>query len=322
MWSYQPAALNAAVAVAWLTDASPNDATTTASSGHRVPAPRSAGARLIPNADHVDPSMFGAVPLELYIQTKEKRYLDIGKPIADRQFQPLPPERLARLSRDSQPYYAESIAAKLSPQTRYWVDDMFMINILQTQAFRATGDRVYLDNAARQSVAYLDKLQQPSGLFYHALDVPFYWGRGCGWFAVGMADLLRFLPANHPSHARILAGYRKMMATLLATQGPDGMWRQLVDRPESWAESSGTAMFTYGMIVGAKAGWLDARYAEAARKGWLALCARIDANADLHDICEGTNKKNDYQYYIDRKRNVGDLHGQAPVLWCASALLA
>lgn len=278
--------------------------------------------RFLPTADHVDPSMFGAVPLELYIQTKDKRYLDIGKAIADRQFAPLSPERLARLSPDSKPFYEESIAAGLTPQTRYWVDDMYMINVLQVQAFRATGDRKYLDNAARVSVAYLDRLQQPNGLFYHAPDVPFYWGRGNGWFAVGMAELLRDLPASHPSHARILAGYRKMMATLLATQGPDGLWRQLVDRPESWPETSGTAMFTFGMIVGAKKGWLDRRYAEAARKGWLGLCSKIDANADIHDVCQGTNKKNDYQYYMDRKRNIGDLHGQAPVLWCASALLA
>ena len=42
---------------------------------------------------------------------------------------------------------------------------------------------------------------------------------------------------------------------------------------------------------------------------------------DITEVCEGTNKKNDRQYYLDRKRNIGDLHGQAPVLWCATALL-
>ena len=44
-------------------------------------------------------------------------------------------------------------------------------------------------------------------------------------------------------------------------------------------------------------------------------------NNDISDVCEGTNKKNDRQYYLDRKKNIGDLHGQAPVLWCATALL-
>lgn len=278
-------------------------------------------AHLLPTADHVDPSMFGAVPLELYMQTRDPRYLAIGIAIADRQWQPLTPERWAAMKPEERATGLEAAKKGLSPQTRFWIDDMYMIPILQVQAYRATGRTVYLDRAAREMVAYLDRLQQPNGLFFHAPDVPFYWGRGNGWYAAGMAELLRALPATHPNRARILAGYRTMMATLLAAQGSDGMWRQLIDRPESWAESSGTGMFTFAMIVGSRNGWLDAAYADAARRGWLALCARIDANGDLRDVCEGTNKKNDYQYYLDRKRNTGDLHGQAPVLWCATALL-
>jgi hypothetical protein len=45
------------------------------------------------------------------------------------------------------------------------------------------------------------------------------------------------------------------------------------------------------------------------------------ANGDIRDVCEGTNKNNDLQYYLDRKRLTGDLHGEAPVLWSATALL-
>jgi rhamnogalacturonyl hydrolase YesR len=47
--------------------------------------------------------------------------------------------------------------------------------------------------------AYLDKLQQPSGLFYHAPDVPFYWARGDGWVAAGMAGILAICPRVIPS---------------------------------------------------------------------------------------------------------------------------
>jgi rhamnogalacturonyl hydrolase YesR len=279
-------------------------------------------SNLVPTANHVDPSMFGAVPLELYIETKDKRYLDMGKAIADRQWAP-PPAGWppATMRPEDKALSDEAVAKGLSSQTRFWIDDMWMITILEVQAFRAIGDAVYLDRAAREMAAYLDRLQQPNGLFFHAPDVPFYWGRGNGWFAAGMAELLRDLPKSHPSHARIVEGYTKMMKTLLATQGDNGLWRQLIDKPESWPETSGSAMFTFAMITGAKNGWLDKKYADAARKGWLGLCASIDENAEIHEVCEGTNKKNDYQYYIDRKRNVGDLHGQAPILWCASAFL-
>jgi rhamnogalacturonyl hydrolase YesR len=81
-------------------------------------------------------------------------------------------------------------------------------------------------------------------------------------------------------------------------------------------------MFTFALVTGVKQGWLDAAtYAPAARKAWLGVIKYINEDADIREVCEGTNKKNDYQYYIDRKRNVGDLHGQAPLLWSATAFL-
>jgi rhamnogalacturonyl hydrolase YesR len=100
------------------------------------------------------------------------------------------------------------------------------------------------------------------------------------------------------------------------------MWHQLIDDPASWPETSCTGMFTFAFITGVKEGWLDAgTYGPAARKGWLGVIRYINSDNDITDVCEGTNKKNDREYYLTRKRNIGDLHGQAPLLWCASALL-
>ncbi len=258
--------------------------------------------RISTNA-HVDFRVIGIVPLELHRQLTNAAALALGRGLADAQ-------------------WSATTADGITAEARYWIDDLYMIPAVQVQAFRATGDRVYLDRAARTMAAYLDRLQQPNGLFHHAPDVPFFWSRGNGWVAAGLAELLRDLPPGHPDHARILAGYRTMMEALLKCQGEEGRWRQLLDRPESWPESSGTGMFTFALITGVKQGWLDAAtYGPAARRGWLALVAALDADARIADVCEGTNKKNDYQYYLDRKRRVGDLHGQAPVLWCAAALL-
>jgi rhamnogalacturonyl hydrolase YesR len=275
-------------------------------------------SKLIPKPTNVDATVFGSVPLEIYLQTKQQKYLDLGKMFADKQWETPQDEAKAKLK----PEVLEWVERGLSWHTRFWIDDMFMITMVQSQAYRATGDARYLDRATLEMVAYLDELQQPNGLFYHAPDVPFYWGRGNGWVAAGMSELLRSLPENHSRRAQIMEGYRKMMASLLKYQGEDGMWRQLIDHPEAWPETSCTGMFTFAMITGVKNGWLDEKtYGPAARKGWLALVSYIDENADIHEVCEGTNKKNSFDYYLNRKRNVGDLHGQAPILWCASALL-
>lgn len=270
---------------------------------------------LIPKPDHVDYSVFGSVPFELYMQTKDERYLLLGKRIADKQW--AAPEG-PRAKPESFVYYNKGYTW----QTRLWIDDMFMITAVQAQAYRATGDTVYINRAAREMVMYLDSLQMPNGLFYHAPDVPFFWGRGNGWMAAGMSELLRSLPSSNPNRERIMKGYKAMMASLLKYQSNDGMWRQLIDDPASWPETSCTGMFTFAFITGVKNGWLDkAVYGPAARKAWISLVSYINENDEISEVCEGTNKKNDRQYYLDRKRNIGDLHGQAPVLWCAAALL-
>lgn len=270
---------------------------------------------LLPNPIHVDLSVFGSVPFELYMLTKNQKYLDLAKKYSDAQW--AAPEA-SHATANAVYYYNKG----LTWQTRMWVDDMFMITAVQTQAYRATHDEKYIDRTAKEMVLYLDSLQQPNGLFYHAPDVPFFWGRGNGWFAAGMAELLRSLPKNNPDRLRIMKGYKTMMASLLKYQAEDGMWRQLIDDPQSWKETSCTGMFTFAFIKGVKEGWLDSKtYGPAAKKAWLSLITYINKDGDITDVCEGTNKKNDRQYYLDRKKNVGDLHGQAPVLWCANAWL-
>ncbi|MDR3792311.1 MAG: glycoside hydrolase family 88 protein [Terracidiphilus sp.] len=265
--------------------------------------PGGAEADRIPLRHHVDDSIFGVISLEIAIQTGDKKQLEVGKAWADRQWENPNPDGT-------------------SAETRYWVDDMYMLTMLQLEAYRATGDKKYLDRDAAEMVKYLDKLQEPNGLFHHAADVPFFWGRGDGWFAAGMAEMLRSLPADHPDRARIMKGYKLMMSSLLKYQGKDGMWNQLIDKDDSWPESSSTGMFAFAMITGVKNGWLDAAtYGPAARKAWIAASGYIDQNGDVTQVCEGTGKLNSEEYYYMRGRRTGDFHGQAPMLWVVSALL-
>ena len=137
-----------------------------------------------------------------------------------------------------------------------------------------------------------------------------------------MTELLRDLPNDHPQHARILKGYRTMMAAPLRHQTAPGMWRQLLDRDQAWPESSGTGMFAFALISGIRNGLLDrGTYEPAARRAWIALAGYVDQNSDVTSVCEGTNKLNDFEYYLLRKRRTGDFHGQAPLMWSAAALL-
>lgn len=268
---------------------------------------------LLPPPIHVDQNMFGCLPLRFYNITKDKRYLDLGLPYADTQWE-LP----ANANEEERKWDKKGY----SWQTRLWIDDMYMITIVQSEAYKATGDPKYINRAAKEMVLYLDELQHPNGLFYHAPDVPYYWGRGDGWMAVGMTELLFNLPKNDPNRDRIMKGYLLMMNNLKKYVNKDGLWNQLIDQPDFWTETSGSAMFAYAMILGVQNGWLDKEeFAPVARRAWLGLCNYIDDKNDLTEVCIGTGKKNSKQYYMDRPRIAGDYHGQAPILWCTYALL-
>lgn len=258
---------------------------------------------LVGQRPHVDLAVIGIVPLEIARQTGDAAERRFGLGFADDQW------------RDPRP-------DGLTSQTRWWIDDLYMVGMLQIQAYRVTGDRNYADRAARQLAAYLPKLQRENGLFYHSPDVPVFWGRGNGWVAAALAEVLVSLPADHPDRAVLLDGYRRMMASLLGYQADNGMWRQIVDYRWAWTESSATAMFAFAMAAGVNAGLLDAdTYAPAVIAAWNALAAHIDSAGNVREICVGTGKKNDFEYYLKRPRVDGDLHGQAPVLWLAAELL-
>ena len=260
-------------------------------------------AEAVPNtANHVDANVYGVWPLALYRVSGDRADLARGLAMADGQWD-------------------ATTAQGLTAQARFWIDDVWMIGALQVEAWRATGEARYLDNAALTARRYIERLQQPGGLFHHGPQAPFAWGRGNGWVAAGLAEVLSELPPEHRHYAAIEAGYRQMMAALLREQADDGMWRQLIDYPGAWKETSGTAMFGYAMAVGVRRGILrDPAYARAVERAWAALARYVDSRGRLTQVCVGTGQSRDQAYYLARPTVAGDLHGQAALLWFAAEL--
>ena len=255
-------------------------------------------ARGLPNsANHVDANVVGIWPLLLGDPA------GAGVALADGQWR-------------------ETDETGLTRQARFWIDDMWMIGALQAEAWRRTGEQRFLDRAALMATAYLARLQQPSGLFHHGPEAPFVWGRGNGWVAAGLAEILSVLPADHPRRAPVLLGYRRMMEALLAHQGPSGLWNQLVDRADAWPESSGSAMFAFAFLRGVGEGLLPASpYRSAAVRAWSGLSRQLEPDGRLRGVCVGTGQSADAQYYLDRPVVTGDLHGQAALLWTVAELV-
>lgn len=265
-------------------------------------APYNAGKKKYKKG-HVDFNVFGIWPLELYRQTGNEDYFSKGLALADDE-------------------YNNPRQDGLSDLTRWWVDDMYMVGSLQVQAYKNTGNKVYIDRAALQLYNYADSLQKPNGLFFHRHDAPYYWGRGNGWAAAAMAEVLLVLSEDHKHYDGLLAAYRKMMEGLLANQGESGMWHQLLDKHNSFEEPSCTGMFLFAMITGLDLGILPYdEYIDAVENGWNALITYVNEKGEVEDVCMWTNAKKREGYYLRRPRITGDYHGQAAFLWASTAMI-
>lgn len=269
--------------------------------------------RLLPPPTTPERSVAGCLPLLLYRQTGRTGYADLGLPFADSQWE-LPAVNTLR-----QRHYA---GQGYSWQTQMRLEDIFLIVLLQAEAFRATANPEYADRAARQAVYYIDELQRPGGLFFQTPEVPFYWCRGNGLAAAALAELLKILPAAHPNRAALLNAFTLQAAAWKEFRTYDGVWNHLVDRTDGWPETSGSAWAAYALITGVRSGWLDRSvYGPVAKNAWKALLTYLEPDGGVRETAEETSPRNDRAYYDDRKRPAGDLLGQGPYLWCLCALL-
>ena len=195
-----------------------------------------------------------------------------------------------------------------------WSDDFFLGTIAAVRA----GDPDGLAAAVRLVTAYAARLQQPDGLFHHDAGAPTAWGRGNGFGALGLSELLTVLPPDHPDRAAVLDVHRRQLAAMRAEQAPDGMWRQVVDEPGSYREASVTAMTLTAMARGIRLGWLDESYRPAVDRAWRALLAHVADDGALVDVCIGTGAGPTRRHYLDRPAvNGADDRGGAMALGAA-----
>ncbi len=210
-----------------------------------------------------------------------------------------------------------------------WLDDMFMAIPSIVYMGKYTGDSKYFDEAARQISLFAEKMWVPEmNLFRHGWvegmeeHPAFFWGRANGWAILTMCEVLDALPANHPQRATILKLYKSHVRGLCALQDGDGFWHQLLNRTDSYQETSATAIYTYCLAHGINQGWLDAKvYGPVAQLGWNAVTTKISAKGEVIGTCVGTGMGFDPAFYMFRPVHVCAAHGYGPVLWAGAEII-
>lgn len=206
-----------------------------------------------------------------------------------------------------------------------WADDMYMSIPFLCRYYLKTGDMSYLDDVIHQVLMYEHYLYMPeSQIMSHIYDVKYKlqtkvpWGRGNGWTIFSIAELLEVLPTTHPRYQDILEIYRRLCRGFLPLQDKEGMWHQVLTMPESYPETSCTAMFIYAFSKGVRYGWFEdsSPYKEAAKMGWEALCKiSIDHLGNIFGVCRGSGYSFSKEYYAnDLTWNINDNHGTGIVI--------
>ncbi len=226
--------------------------------------------------------------------------------------------------------FADGTLARNRPLANaLWLDDLYMSVPALAQMGAFTGETKYFDDAVKQITQFSARMFVPeTGLYRHgwvqAMDPhpAFYWARANGWAVVAMAELLSVLPEDHPGRAAVLAQYRAHVAGLVATQSGAGLWHQLLNRNDSYLETSASAMYVYAIARGINRGWLDAlTYGPTVSLGWNAVAQKVNAQGQVEGTCIGTGMGFDPAFYYYRPTSVFAAHGYGPVLLAGAEVI-
>ena len=210
-------------------------------------------------------------------------------------------------------------ADRFVPDPDIRVEDFFFAGTLLGRAYALTGESAY----RQRLVDFLRAVdtRQENGLYWHCHASPYFWGRGNAFAALGFAEALSYLHP-HGDEADLAANHVAHLQALAAQQDESGLWRQLIDDPETYLEHSATTMIGYAVARGLVGGWLpEEPWRRVAEQAWQGAAQRIGARAELDGVCIGTGPLESRQAYVERPFSTGiDARGGAMALWFAVAM--
>ena len=210
-----------------------------------------------------------------------------------------------------------------------WLDDLYMGVPCFAQMARLTGDARYFDDAINQVIQFYSKMfVAQKGLYMHGWvqemspHPAFHWGRANGWAAMATAELLTVLPKDHPQTTQLRNIFRAHAAGLRRVQAPSGLWHQLLDRPDSYEETSASAMFVFALTRGINKGWISRpTWAPIVLHGWNGLKTKVNSTGQVEGTCIGTSLGWDDTYYLNRPTDVDAAHGYGPIFLAGSEII-
>jgi len=209
-----------------------------------------------------------------------------------------------------------------------WADDLYMGLSFTARMGALTGDKKYFNDAANQVINFHKYLfDNTMGVMHHCWYSDLkrtnvaLWGRANGWAIVAQVELLDRLPQNHPKRNELINLLRNHIIGVSRYQAQSGLWHQLLDKNDSYPETSCTAMFTYAVARAVNKGYLPARYASIALRGWEGVMTKIMDDGKIEGVCAGTVTSDDLIYYYNRPTPLNDIHGIGTIIMAGTEIL-
>lgn len=210
-----------------------------------------------------------------------------------------------------------------------WLDDMFMSIPALAQMGVYTGDKKYFDDAVKQVRQFADRMfVKEKGIYFHGwvqgmeVKPEFYWGRANGWALMAKVELLSVLPEDHPGYNDVLDQLKAHIAGLAKYQSGEGRWHQLLDKTDSYLETSATAIYTYSVARAINRGWVDEKsYGPMVLLAWNSVSNQVNNVGQVEGTCVGTGMAFDPAFYYHRPINVFAAHGYGPVILAGAEVI-
>jgi unsaturated rhamnogalacturonyl hydrolase len=210
-----------------------------------------------------------------------------------------------------------------------WLDDMFMGVPTMAYLGKTTGERKHYDDAVNQVLQFSKRMFNPQlGIYMHGYvegmrDHPeFHWARANGWAVMAMVEVLEVLPKEHRGYKPVLEQLRAHVKGLAAYQTKEGFWHQLIDRDDTYQETSATAIYTYAIARAVNRGYVDAQmYGPMANLAWNAVASKVTNAGQIEGICVGTGMAFDPAFYAFRPTSVKAAHGYGPALLAGAEII-
>ena len=222
-----------------------------------------------------------------------------------------------------------TIARNRPQKNTLWLDDLYMAIPAIAQMGKLTGDKKYFDDAVKQVALYSSRMfNKDLNVYMHGWvesmtpHPEFHWARANGWAIMAMTELLDVLPNDHPGRKVVLEQYKAHVKGIASFQTGKGFWHQLVDKNDSYLETSATAIYAYCIARGVNNGWLDAKaYAPMSLLAWNAVATKVNTVGQVEGTCVGTGMAFDPAFYYYRPVNVFAAHGYGPVLLAGAEII-